>query len=230
MLARYYSSSLGRFLAVDPGNDTTLEDPQSWNKYAYVRNNPIGRTDPTGKLGLEGGLIQKEFQASGQDPRPTAAEGAVAARLMGKLEGAAEKTSKGAAIVKIVALVATPVLGALTDGASVPATLAIAANAGKVEAGADLVKAVAKPSTGNIVDVGVDLATAGYAKAAGACFESSKQGSREVGEAIAEGVTSAAQGIVAVGQATASAPASSGTGRPLQMNSATPKPEQKKHD
>jgi RHS repeat-associated protein len=49
MLARYYSSTLGRFMAVDPGDDTDLEDPQSWNKYAYVRNNPVGHDDPNGK-------------------------------------------------------------------------------------------------------------------------------------------------------------------------------------
>jgi len=50
MLARYSSSSLGRFMAVDPGDDTELEDPQSWNKYVYVRNNPLVRTDPTGMI------------------------------------------------------------------------------------------------------------------------------------------------------------------------------------
>jgi len=50
MVARYYSSSLARFMAVDPGDDTDLEDPQSWNKYAYVRNNPINNTDPTGQF------------------------------------------------------------------------------------------------------------------------------------------------------------------------------------
>jgi hypothetical protein len=49
MMARYYSSSLGRFMAVDPGRDTKLEDPQSWNKYTYVRNNPLKFTDPDGK-------------------------------------------------------------------------------------------------------------------------------------------------------------------------------------
>ena len=48
MLARYYSSSLARFMAVDPGNDTRLENPQSWNKYTYVRNNPIAYVDPYG--------------------------------------------------------------------------------------------------------------------------------------------------------------------------------------
>jgi len=57
MLARYYSSSLARFMAADPGDDTALEDPQSWNKYAYVRNNPVNATDPTGEFGLLGAAI-----------------------------------------------------------------------------------------------------------------------------------------------------------------------------
>jgi RHS repeat-associated protein len=49
MHARYYSSSMGRFLSVDP----VLGDasaPQSWNRYSYVRNNPINRTDPDGRF------------------------------------------------------------------------------------------------------------------------------------------------------------------------------------
>ena len=49
MMARYYSAQLGRFLAVDPGNDTNLGNAQSWNRYAYVRNNPIAYVDPDGR-------------------------------------------------------------------------------------------------------------------------------------------------------------------------------------
>jgi RHS repeat-associated protein len=47
MHARYYGAGWGRFLGVDPvlGNS---QQPQSWNRYVYVRNNPIGRIDPTG--------------------------------------------------------------------------------------------------------------------------------------------------------------------------------------
>lgn len=48
MMARYYSSSLGRFMAVDPVGDIRPEDPQSWNSFAYTRNNPIAYTDPSG--------------------------------------------------------------------------------------------------------------------------------------------------------------------------------------
>ena len=55
MLARYYGSSLGRFQSPDPGKDIDLEDPQSWNKYTYVRNNPVLLTDPDGrKVKFEG--------------------------------------------------------------------------------------------------------------------------------------------------------------------------------
>ena len=48
-LARYYSGAQGRFLSVDPDNTgASIKDPQSWNAYAYSRNNPLLYTDPTG--------------------------------------------------------------------------------------------------------------------------------------------------------------------------------------
>lgn len=48
MHARYYAPEWGRFLSVDPGGDVDIHQPQSWNKYTYVRNNPINNVDPTG--------------------------------------------------------------------------------------------------------------------------------------------------------------------------------------
>jgi len=51
-LARYYSSTQGRFTGIDPGNFQArldLMDPQSWNAYSYVNNNPLTRIDPDGK-------------------------------------------------------------------------------------------------------------------------------------------------------------------------------------
>jgi len=45
--ARFYDSSLGRFVQADtivPG----LGDAQAWDRYAYVQNNPIRYTDPSG--------------------------------------------------------------------------------------------------------------------------------------------------------------------------------------
>jgi RHS repeat-associated protein len=44
---RYFGSSMGRFMSPDPIGGH-LEDPQTLNRYAYVRNNPVNLTDPTG--------------------------------------------------------------------------------------------------------------------------------------------------------------------------------------
>jgi RHS repeat-associated protein len=47
--ARHYASTLGRYLSPDPLNASAhVADPQSWNRYAYVLNNPLRYVDPTG--------------------------------------------------------------------------------------------------------------------------------------------------------------------------------------
>jgi len=46
---RYYSFGLGRFLSPDSiANDWELGNPQTWNRYAYARNNPLIYVDPDG--------------------------------------------------------------------------------------------------------------------------------------------------------------------------------------
>jgi len=50
MHARYYNPNVARFLSVDPGRDNNLQVPQSWNLYAYVRNNPVNTVDRDGKF------------------------------------------------------------------------------------------------------------------------------------------------------------------------------------
>jgi RHS repeat-associated protein len=52
--ARYYASSMGRFLSPDwsaqeePVPYAKLDNPQTLNLYSYVENNPLTSTDPTG--------------------------------------------------------------------------------------------------------------------------------------------------------------------------------------
>lgn len=50
-IARYYSSQTGRFCSVDPVGGNPL-DPQSWNRYVYVRDNPVQLVDPDGRTWL----------------------------------------------------------------------------------------------------------------------------------------------------------------------------------
>jgi RHS repeat-associated protein len=54
--ARYFSSAQGRFTSPDkPLIDQDPTDPQSWNLYGYVRNNPLRFSDPTGQYCVSGG-------------------------------------------------------------------------------------------------------------------------------------------------------------------------------
>ena len=49
-LARYYGSTQGRFTSPDaPFADQSADNPQSWNLYSYVRNNPLVMIDPSGR-------------------------------------------------------------------------------------------------------------------------------------------------------------------------------------
>jgi RHS repeat-associated protein len=47
--ARYDSSSLGRFMSPDNPKFSKKTDPQTWNLYSYVSNNPLARVDLTGE-------------------------------------------------------------------------------------------------------------------------------------------------------------------------------------
>ena len=62
-LARSYASTNGRFLSPDP-LEGIVGDPQSWNRYAYVENDPIDLTDPSGQ-GFGGWLINLLFNLLG---------------------------------------------------------------------------------------------------------------------------------------------------------------------
>ncbi len=74
--ARYDSSGLGRFFSPDPDNISGFThpgDPQSWNAYAYVRNNPLLFIDPTGTIYCRGDPGKDELcvddKAHDKDPK-----------------------------------------------------------------------------------------------------------------------------------------------------------------
>ncbi|MCE7957663.1 MAG: hypothetical protein DYH06_06945 [Acidobacteria bacterium ACB2] len=57
--ARFYRGVVGRFTSVDAQNGR-VEDPASWNRYAYARNNPLKYVDPDGRrVVLVGGAEER---------------------------------------------------------------------------------------------------------------------------------------------------------------------------
>ncbi|MEW6736290.1 MAG: RHS repeat-associated core domain-containing protein, partial [Acidobacteriota bacterium] len=63
--ARYYVSMFGRFLSPDPlVSSARPGNPQTWNRYAYVLNNPVNLTDPNG-LAPQGGEDETSFNVAG---------------------------------------------------------------------------------------------------------------------------------------------------------------------
>jgi RHS repeat-associated protein len=55
MNGRIYDPKLGRFLQADP-MVAEPDNPQNWNPYSYVFNNPLANTDPTGMFSLRQAL------------------------------------------------------------------------------------------------------------------------------------------------------------------------------
>jgi RHS repeat-associated protein len=52
--ARYSSGAQGRFTSPDPSmSSAKVDDPQTWNRYAYVTNNPLRYVDSDGRDRLE---------------------------------------------------------------------------------------------------------------------------------------------------------------------------------
>lgn len=85
--ARYLSAAQGRFTSPDaPFADQHAEDPQSWNLYGYVRNNPLAAVDADGEKcqSLSGGPCRFK-ETSSADPRLLVASTAL---MSGGLVGA----------------------------------------------------------------------------------------------------------------------------------------------
>lgn len=62
--ARYYKSSHGRFTSVDPlMASADIVNPQTFNRYVYVGNNPLNVTDPTGEIWASNGSVLEWFNS-----------------------------------------------------------------------------------------------------------------------------------------------------------------------
>jgi RHS repeat-associated protein len=53
MQARTYLPAYGKFAQVDPAYDQTKDDPETWNLYNYVTNNPVTHADPDGRMATQ---------------------------------------------------------------------------------------------------------------------------------------------------------------------------------
>ncbi len=77
---RQYSQTQGRWMRPDPAGLAAVDpaNPQTWNRYAYVGNNPTSFTDPTGmnKQGPgSGGCDSNEYDCTGGGGGVTAGDG-----------------------------------------------------------------------------------------------------------------------------------------------------------
>jgi RHS repeat-associated protein len=85
--ARYYGSTMGRFTSPDPLlSSGTIESPQSWNRYAYVLNNPIRFNDPLGLFEWDasagGSFTDEELEARRHDKSLKKSERKAAGRAL----------------------------------------------------------------------------------------------------------------------------------------------------
>jgi len=89
MHARYDNASWGRFLSADPVFGKPYE-PQSWNRYAYVLNNPIRYTDPDGREHVREPGFTKPLSEADWSDAPLVIKGAFYAEGVLASEAAAE--------------------------------------------------------------------------------------------------------------------------------------------
>ena len=149
MMARYYSSSLDRFLSADPSQKIgkSLYQPQRWNRYTYSLNNPLKYIDPDGRDVIvpnnarsavvsgymNSGEFRKQFNAAKNNPDIHATIKLVAPTGGGVLSG--EKASQPDATVtpKVLDAQGKPIAG---EGFTVVAPILIPAGKGDKESAA----------------------------------------------------------------------------------------------
>jgi RHS repeat-associated protein len=105
--ARYDSSSMGRFMSPDNPKFSEKTNPQTWNLYSYVSNNPLARVDLTGDNWFningswqwyDGANVTNDGKACKQGTKGCNHSDYTHMLVIQKLD---EKTDKGATKVKI---------------------------------------------------------------------------------------------------------------------------------
>jgi RHS repeat-associated protein len=108
MHARYFQPGVGRFMSYDPVLDLrkTIENPQMWNRYLYVLNNPLRYTDPSGRYKCDGNsedcdTIEKAIQRvrDAAANLPKGSEEQKRAEAVAKMYGKADQ--KNGVVVKV---------------------------------------------------------------------------------------------------------------------------------
>jgi RHS repeat-associated protein len=138
--ARYYASSMGRWMSPDYSlNGVIMELPQTWNKYSYEYNRPTYGTDPDGRcppcigaviggvveggfdLGKQlyktGGSFSKEDGFSWGELGANMAGGVISGAIAGATGGASLIGTAGVASSEIIGDLAAGVTGSVVGGA-----------------------------------------------------------------------------------------------------------------
>ena len=178
--ARYYDPTIGRFITQDSSPGGSL-DPQSFNRYAYARDNPLKIIDPNGQDWNIFGAITSTFSAVSS--AVSTAAGVVSSTMSGWASAAtntwtAMPASQRQAIITTALIVAAAAFTVVTAGAGAP-TLALAISTGAAStAGSMAIGAAASAitytalagdkatSTGALLNAGVGLLGGGLSVAA----------------------------------------------------------------
>src|SRR5438876_3286255 len=98
--ARFYGSTQGRFTSPDPFSaSAVIADPQTFNRYAYCRNNPVNSVDPGGTVShppiniSANGHISSAFSSPEADAIIAEDEGRYEAQVQAAFRGLQDHTS-----------------------------------------------------------------------------------------------------------------------------------------
>jgi len=118
--ARYYAGQMGRFTTIDHGHvNGDIFDPQSWNAYAYARNNPLRVTDPDGSTYVICGYTDAD--------RTTQSCGTVSDQYFAQLQG---NPGKGIRLSGNEILMGDAVVGSYIQISVDPTSASVFGNAG----------------------------------------------------------------------------------------------------